>query len=75
MSAPTSRSFMSKAKTITAERLDQLVDEDKEDVLQYFDLENARRGGAGTKRINIDMPVEFLAELDREAGNNPPIFD
>ena len=59
---------MSKAKTITAERLDQLVDEDKEDVLQYFDLENARRGGAGTKRINIDMPVEFLAELDREAG-------
>jgi hypothetical protein len=58
---------MSKIETITAEQLDRLVDEGKEDVLQYFDLDNARRGGAGTKRINIDLPNDFLTQLDREA--------
>lgn len=59
---------MSKIETITVEQLDRLVDEGKEDVLQYFDLENARRrGGAGTKRINIDLPNDFLTQLDREA--------
>jgi len=56
------------SKTISAEELDKLVDEGKEDVLQYFDLENARRGGQGVKRINIDVPIEFLAEIDREAA-------
>jgi hypothetical protein len=55
------------SKTISVEELDKLVDEGKENVLQYFDLENARRGGPGVKRINIDLPNEFLAELDREA--------
>ena len=34
---------------MTAERFDELVDEGKEDVLQYFDLENARRGGSGNQ--------------------------
>jgi len=36
---------MSKIETITAERLDRLVDEGKEDVLQYFDLDNGVRLG------------------------------
>ena len=57
---------MSKVKTMTAEQLDKLVDESKEDVLQYFDLENARRGES--RRINIDLPSDFLAGLDREAA-------
>jgi predicted DNA binding CopG/RHH family protein len=65
MSALKRRNYMSKAETVTAEKLDQLVDEGKEDVLQYFDLENARR--AESKRINIDLPSDFLAALDREA--------
>src|SRR5271157_5575706 len=56
------------SKTISAEDFDRLVDENKEDVVQYFDLDNARRGGAETKRINIDVPIEVLADLDREAA-------
>ena len=56
------------SKTISAEELDKLVDEGKEDVLQYFDLQNARRGEPGIKRINIDLPNDFLADLDREAA-------
>jgi hypothetical protein len=58
---------MSKIETVTVERLDRLIDEGEEDVLQYFDLDNARRGVAGTKRINIDLPNDFLTQLDREA--------
>jgi hypothetical protein len=57
---------MNKA-TISAADFDRLVDEGKEDVVQYLDLENARRGDPGTKRINIDLPIEFLIELDRES--------
>jgi predicted DNA binding CopG/RHH family protein len=58
---------MSKA-TISAEEFDRLVDENKEDVTQYLDLESARRPGPEGKRINIDLPNEFLAQLDREAA-------
>lgn len=55
----------SKVETITPEQLDELVDEGKENVLQYFDLDNLRR--SDSKRINIDLPIEFLAALDRQA--------
>ena len=57
---------MSSKVEIAPEELDRLVDEGKENVLQYFDLDNLRRGDS--KRINIDMPMPFLAALDREAG-------
>jgi hypothetical protein len=57
---------MSRKIEIAPEELDRLVDEGKENVLQYFDLDNLRRGDS--KRINIDMPMPFLAALDREAG-------
>jgi hypothetical protein len=58
---------MSTKVEITHEELDRLVDEGKEDVLHYFDLDNLRRGDS--KRINIDMPIPFLAALDLEAGH------
>jgi hypothetical protein len=46
------------------------VDENKEDVIQYLDLESARRPGLeDSKRINIDLPSDFLAELDKEAAH------
>jgi hypothetical protein len=57
---------MSSKVEIAPEELDRLVDEGKEDVLQYFDLDNLRRGDS--KRINLDLPIRFLAALDREAG-------
>jgi hypothetical protein len=55
----------SKVEGITPEELDRLVDEGKENVLQYFDLDNLRRGDS--KRINLDLPIGFLTALDREA--------
>jgi len=47
--------------TITAEEFDRKFSA-VEDISAYLDLESA-----GPKRINIDLPNEFLAELDREA--------
>src|SRR5260370_28672875 len=67
MCARRKENSMSKA-TISAEEFDRLVDENKEDVTQYLDLKSARRHGLGGKRINIDLPNEFLAQLDQEAA-------
>jgi hypothetical protein len=59
---------MSKAKTITAEELDRLVDEGKEDVLQYFDLDNLRSAGSTKiRRTTIDLPEYMFAALDEQA--------
>jgi predicted DNA binding CopG/RHH family protein len=56
--------------SISAAKFDSLVDENKEDVIQYLDLESAPRPGLeDSKRINIDLPSDFLAELDKEAAH------
>jgi len=56
--------------SITAAKFDSLANENKEDVIQYLDLESARRPGLeDSKRINIDLPSDFLAELDKEAAH------
>ncbi len=51
---------------ISAEELDRRF-EDGEDVLDYFDLSRARRGGITPKRVNIDFPEWMVRHLDREA--------
>jgi len=56
-----------KPKNITAEELDRLVDEGKEDVLQYFDLSKARRPNLEIKRVNVDLPKWMINALDHEA--------
>jgi hypothetical protein len=52
-------------KTLTAEEFDELA-ESGADISEYLDWDKATRGD--TKRINLDMPIGFLAALDREAG-------
>jgi hypothetical protein len=51
-------------KTLTAEEFDELA-ESGADISEYLDWDKATRGD--TERINLDMPVGFLAALDREA--------
>lgn len=58
---------MSKPKRISAEELDRLFDEGKEDVLQYFDLSKARRPNLEIKRVNVDLPQWMINALDDEA--------
>jgi hypothetical protein len=52
-------------KTLTAEEFDELA-ESGADISEYLDWDKATRGDS--KRINIDVPIEFLAALDREAA-------
>jgi hypothetical protein len=52
-------------KTLTAEEFDELA-ESGADISEYLDWDKATRGDS--KRINLDMPIGFLAALDREAG-------
>lgn len=49
-----------------AEDLDQRFD-DGEEVLEYFDLETAKRPGLEMKRVNVDFPEWMVEQLDKEA--------
>jgi hypothetical protein len=56
-----------KIEKIDAEELDRIFDEGTEDILQYFDMENAVRLGAERQKVNISLPVWMVHSLDREA--------
>ncbi|MCM1983698.1 type II toxin-antitoxin system BrnA family antitoxin [Lyngbya confervoides] len=51
---------------MNAEELDAKFDEGVE-ILEYFDLNSAKRPGLETKRVNVDFPVWMVEALDREA--------
>ena len=51
-------------KNLTADEFDELADSGQ-DMSDYLDWDKAVRGDS--KRINIDLPTDFLAGLDREA--------
>lgn len=53
-------------KTISAEELDKKFD-DGEDISAYFDLENATRPNFEQKRVNLDLPLWMIQQLDFEA--------
>ena len=57
-----------KNKNITAEEFDKIFDEGKEDILQYCDVENARRPNKEIKRVNVDFPEWMVNALDIEAA-------
>jgi hypothetical protein len=54
-------------KKIKASTLDKKFDEGKEDVLQHFDLNGARKVNSVPKRVNVDFPAWMVRSLDKEA--------
>lgn len=52
---------------MTAEELDRIFDEGKEDILPYLDLAKAVRPGHRAKRVNVDFPEWMIDRLDGEA--------
>jgi hypothetical protein len=50
-----------------ASELDKIFDENKEDVLEYFDTSKIRMINEEPKRVNIDFPVWMVQSLDKEA--------
>ena len=57
------------AKALTTEEFDRRFDEG-EDIFDLVEIrsEDISRPGLETRRINIDLPIDFLVELDREAA-------
>jgi hypothetical protein len=51
---------------MNAEELDQRFD-DGESVLEFFDLNTAKRAGLAIKRVNVDFLAWMVEALDREA--------
>jgi hypothetical protein len=49
-----------------AEEFDKLF-EDGEDITDLLDLSSARRPNLEQKRINVDLPIWMVNQLDREA--------
>ena len=49
-----------------AEQLDDIF-ESGEDLLAHLDLSTARRLNVQQKRVNVDMPIWMIENLDREA--------
>ena len=50
-----------------ASEIDKKFDENKEDVLEYFDTSKIRMINEEPKRVNIDFPALMVESLDREA--------
>ena len=50
-----------------AKTLDKKFDDNKEDILDAFDLTKARRPNQEQKRVNVDFPTWMVSSLDKEA--------
>jgi len=48
--------------------LDRKFDENKDDILEHFDLSTATRPNLKQKRINVDFPEWVINSLDKEAN-------
>jgi hypothetical protein len=51
-----------------AEELDKIFDEGEEDISPYLDLTTLRRPNLDQKRVNVDLPIWMIQQLDRQAS-------
>ena len=51
-----------------AKTLDKKFDDNKEDVLDSFDLSTVKRPNQIQKRVNVDFPAWMIESLDKEAS-------
>lgn len=50
-----------------AKTFDEKFDQGEEDIVEYLDLSQARRGELTQRRVNVDFPEWMIQALDREA--------
>lgn len=51
-----------------AKSLDKKFDDNKEDIVDEFDLSTIRRPNQTPKRVNVDFPTWMIESLDKEAS-------
>jgi hypothetical protein len=56
----------SKSRALSAAELDAMHDADV-DLSAHMDLGKAVRPGRSVQRVNVDVPVDLLREIDQEA--------
>jgi hypothetical protein len=49
-----------------AKNLDKKFDENKEDIVDEFDLSTIKRPNQAQKRVNVDFPTWMVESLDKE---------
>ena len=54
-------------KTISAEEFDRLFDEGSDEIDQYLDWESAVRVSDLPEKVDVELPKQIVAGLDREA--------
>ena len=52
-----------------ASEIDKKFDDNKEDILKYFDTSKIRMINEEPKRVNIDFPTWMITLLDKEANH------
>jgi len=52
-----------------ASEIDKKFDDNKEDILKYFDTSKIRMINEEPKRVNIDFPTWMVTLLDKEASH------
>ena len=50
-----------------AKIIDKKFDDNKENILDAFDLSKARRPNQEQRRVNVDFPAWMISSLDKEA--------
>jgi hypothetical protein len=58
---------MKKGFTMKAEELDEIFDRG-DDISPHLDLSTLRRPNLEQKRVNVDLPIWMIQNLDRQAG-------
>ena len=51
-----------------ANELDKKFDDNEESILEYFDVSKAQRVNLQQQKVNINMPLWMIQQLDREAA-------
>ena len=54
-------------KTISAEKFDRLFDEGSDEIDQYLDWDSAVRVSDLPEKVDVELPKQIVAGLDREA--------
>ena len=54
-------------KTISAEEFDRLFDEGSDEIDQYLDWDSAVRVSDLPEKVDVELPKQIVAGLDREA--------
>jgi len=58
---------MRKGFIMKAEELDEIFDKGEEDIIPYLDVSTIRHPNLNQRRVNVDLPIWMIEQLDQHA--------